>query len=598
MPIYRKVWSDQTGTGWGYRLDIMPYGNNLSSAVEVLAGNVANVIEIGAISTAFDKLPYGVQSPPGMNIKVAMSNLPVGLQQAIRNKTGLVGDRTVFMLFSDRGTNGATYTLEFCGVQAKIAGTSYSKEAGAWITNVELVDSLYYTMTNVRMSSIEDNSYAATTPYTVLYDVGFPGSARTDVYHSARNEDTGWSKDFYVDSWAEITSEIRTDISYWLNIYACRTANTSGVDAIIADITAGMADYFGNTVEMYTASTTYPRTSTTALTANTACLVSRIREKDTNNIIGGMVSSRDVYSWARYETAWDWIKDLTETFNAKATFRPVYFAGSGNPYIAYVWSVAPILKDPVSSGRTLLFERALDWPEIKETEEGIGKAEVRTETSSDKDVKQWVVNAGVSRADKQFTAQTWVTNSPVVVDTTREGRDVLNGNVQLELLSKGLFQTNRIVYVNGGQVFKAHEDVRLYRDNGVSTLYTATDPTTSVNLSEEPPTFDAEVNSGYALQGYQAWVNAVQSYGCLPYALAKQLVSIFGNDNVTTFEIEYRITDYPTQVLNENLGAVYDFSGSAVATELPHLQWTKGVVTGVEADHTNNTAKLTIMLVP
>jgi hypothetical protein len=84
----------------------------------------------------------------------------------------------------------------------------------------------------------------------------------------------------------------------------------------------------------------------------------------------------------------------------------------------------------------------------------------------------------------------------------------------------------------------------------------------------------------------------------LPYALAKQLVAIFGNDNVTTFEIEYRITDYPTQVLNENLGAVYDFSGSAVASELPHLQWTKGVVTGVEVDHTNNTAKLTIMLVP
>lgn len=598
MPIYRKDWTDTTGTGWGYRLDIMPYANTLSSSVEIITGTSATLIEVGPISTSFDKLPYGVQSPATMTVKLAISNLPVGLQQAIRNKLGLVGDRTTFMLFSDRGTNGATYTLEFCGVQAKIAGTTYSKEAGAWLTSVELVDSLYYTMTQYKMAGIENNSYASTTPYSVLYDIGFPSAARTDVYHSARVEDTGWSRDFYVDSWNEITGEVRKDISNYLSIYSCRTSNTSGVVDIIADFTASMASYWGNTVDMYQASQTYPRTASTALTGNTACLVSRVREKDSSNVIGGMVSSRDIYSWARYETAWDWIKDLTETFNAKASYYPVYYTGGGNPYIAYVWNVAPVLKDPISSGRTMVVDRALSWPEIRETEEGIGKAEVRTETNSAKDVKQWVVNAGVSRADKQFTAQTWVTNSPVVVDTVREGRDVLNGNVQMELLSKGLFQTNRITYVANNQVFKAHEDVRLYKDATTSTLYTALDPTTSLNLSEDPPTFDAGTNSDVVLQVYQAWANAVQSYGCLPYALAQHLVRIFGNDNLTTFDLEYRITDFPSKVLNENLGAVYDFSASTVASELSHLNWSKGVVTSVEADHTKNTAKLSIMLVP
>lgn len=597
MPIYRKDWTDQTGTGWRYRLDIMPYGNTLSSTIETLPGNVANLIEVGAIKTAFDKLPYGVQSPAGMSVRLAISNLPTGLQQAIRNKVGLVGDRNLFMLFSDRGTNGATYTLEFCGVQAKIAGTSYSKEAGAWLTTLDLVDALYFTMTKVRMSGIEDNSYVETTPYTVLYDVGFPSVARTDVYHSARAEDTGWSRDFYVDTWNEIVGEVRKDISYWLSIYACRTSNTSGIVDIIADGNATMADYWGNTIDMYQAATTYPRTASTALTGNTARMVSRVREKDGNTVIGGMVSSRDIYSWARYETAWDWVKDLTETFNAKASYYPVYVTGA-NPYIAYVWNVKPVLEDPVSPGRTLDFEKALSWPEIRETEEGIGKAEVRTETSSDKDVKQWVVNAGVSRADKQFTAQTWVTNSPVFVDTVREGRDVVAGVAQNDLLSEGLFQTNRIVYVNGGQVFKAHENVRLYKASGVSTLYTATDPVTSVNLSEQPPTFDKTVSPEVCRQQYQLWANAVQSYGCLPYALAQHLVGIFGDDNITTFEIEYRITDAPTKVLAENLGAVYDFSGSTVATELPHLSWNKGVVTSIEVNHAENTSKLTVMLVP
>jgi len=597
MAIYRKQWTDQTGTGWNYRLDIMPYANLLNASVVNLEGNAANLIEVGPITTAFDKLPYGVQSPAEMTIKMAISNLPTALQTAIRNKLGLVGDRNLFMLFSDRGTNGATYTLEFCGVQAKIGGTSYSKEAGAWLTSIELVDALYFTMTQMKMSDIENNSYAATTPYTVLYDIGFPSAERTDVFHSARAEDTGWTRDFFADTWNEVVGEVRTDISYWLSIYACRTSNTSGVANIIADLTSDMADYWGNTVDMYQCSATYPRTATTALDGNTARMVSRIREKNGNTVVGGMVSSRDKLSWARYETAWDWIKDLSETFNAKASYHPVYFAGSGNPYIAYVWRVAPVLKDPVTPGRTMPFESALSWPEINETEEGIGKAETRTEANA-KDVKQWVVNAGVARADKQFTAQLWITNSPTYVDSLQYGNDIANGLRQVELLSKGIFQTNRIIYESGGQIFKAHEDVRLYKSATSSTLYQAIDPTTNVNLSEQPPTFGGEVNVPVVLQNYQLWANAVQSYGCLPYALARNIVNIFGNDNITSFQIEYRITDFPTKVLNENLGAVYDFSASDVASELSHLAWDKGVVTSIEADHMKNTATLTIMLVP
>lgn len=597
MAIYRKQWTDQTGTGWNYRLDIMPYGNLLNASVVTLEGNAANLIEIGAISSAFDKLPYGLQNPPEMTIKLAISNLPSALQTALRNKVGLVGDRNLFMLFSDRGTNGATYTLEFCGVQAKIAGTTYSKEAGAWLTSIDLVDALYFTMTQVRMSEIENNSYAATTPYTVLYDVGFPSAARTDVFHSARAEDTGWTRDFFADTWNEVVGEVRTDISYYLSILACRTSNTTGVVDIIADLTGDMADYWGNTVDMYQCSATYPRTATTALDGNSARMVSRIREKDGNAVVGGMVSSRDKFSWARYETAWDWIKDLSETFNAKASYYPVYYAGGGNPYIAYAWNVKPVLTDPISAGRTLPFESALSWPEINETEEGIGKSETRTE-AGDKDVKQWIVNAGVSRADKQFTAQLWVTNSPTVVDSFKVGNDEVNGVDQAELYSKGIFQTNRIIYESGGQIFKAHEDVRLYKSATVSVLYQAIDPSTSNNLSEEPPTFGGDEAQGVALQKYQLWANAVQSYGCLPYALAKHITNLFGNDNITSFQIEYRITDFPTKVLNENLGAVYDFSASDVASELSHLQWDQGVVTAIEADHMKNTAKLTIMLVP
>lgn len=608
MAIYRKEWT-APATGWRYRLDIVPYDGYLTDAVTMLSGAEATAIEVGAIESSFDKLPYGLKSPDQMTLKLAISNLPSALVERLRNKidtgTITVGARTstgviknTFLLFSDRGTNGGTYTLEFIGTPAKINSMSYKKEAGAYVTSVELVDALYDAMAGMPMSKIEGNAWAGNY-HSVLYDVGFPSVNRSDAYHTARVEDTGWSTGFFVESIADIMGAIKKNISNELVRQTCRTANTgSSAWEDSADIFGNMSDMFVNCTEFYENADAYPRTAGAALTTSTAKLVTRVIEKDTGATVGGMVSARDSVSWARYETAWDWYKDLCESLAAKVTYRPIYNAGGGSPFITYAWYARPA-KTQYTITQVATLDKALEYPDITETEDGIAKSEVRTELFSEGNVTDWIVNSGVTRADQQFTLQSYLHNLPVTLDTvvkTSGGGDPSKSDIK----SIGLFQTNRIVYEAGGQCFLAHPTVRIHTGFLTSTLYAAVDPATSDDVGTLPPnlTFDNTTGQQYAL-----WVNAVQTYGGLPYAIAKNVTTIFGQDSLASFEAEFRIDDYkamtlPSGVTTPALGDVVDLSSSQAATDLPQLAWSLAVIASVKCDHQAGTAIIKFVLIP
>ena len=596
--IYRKEWQATQGTKWNYRLDIMPYFANLSSTVIPLSGAEANAIEIGAIEASFDKLPYGLQSPAQMSVQLVLSNLPEPLRVSLQLKQATAVGGTIkntFMLFSDRGTNGGTWTLEFVGTPSKINSMKYKREAGAYVTTVELVDALYDAMVSMPMSDIEANAWAGNY-HTVLYDVGFPSVARSDAYHTARVEDTGWSTGFFVESFADVMTKIRTNITTELVRQTCRTMNTSANALINASDTFGnMPDFIGSCAEFYSCADAYPRTTGTALTKSTAKLVTRVIEKDTGDAVGGMVSSRDEVSWARYETAWDWYKDLCETFAAKVTFKPSYQTGGGSPYITYGFVVKPIKQPYQALPIPVTLDKALEQPEITETEDAVAKAEVRTDMFSDNNVKEWVVNAGVNRADQQFTLQNYLHNLPVTLDTLVQysgGGDPTRSDFK----SIGLFQTNRIVYEAGGQCFTAHPTVKLYTTAASGTTYAAIDPNTSQDLGTLPPN---PVYSNIALQEYNLWVNAVQSYGGLPFAIAQYVTSVLGKDNIASFEAEFRIEDYPTLLMGtDGLGNVADLSTSTTATDLSHLTWNTAVVTSLECDTQAGTTTVRFTLVP
>lgn len=594
MATYRKEWQDPNGTGYLYRLDIVPYDEDINSTTTAISGAAATLIEVGAVEYGYNDIPYGIINPPTMTLKMCLSELPSALATKIRTKQagGSRSARNLFLFYCDRGTGG-TYTLEFCGVQAKISGTTYSKEAGKYIVTLDLVDALYFGMVSTQMSSLETNSLSTATRYGTLYDVVFPSGSRTSAYHDSRVSATGWSDKFSLHSFTDMVSLVREEISFVLKSVATRTSNVvADVDNTDADTNgAWINDIIGYCIAFYKCATTYPRTQGAALTTLTTRLIGKVYDNDSGDVIGGMTSPRDKYSWAGYESAWDWAKDFFETVNCKASYKPVYNAGGGNPYITWVWSCKPILEPLSGTAKTFNLDDALTFPEVVETEQSVGISETRIETEGS-DVKEWKVNAGVSRADRSFTLRA---NSLHNLPTFKPDYVVGAGGdpTKLDAVSKGLFQTNLVCYTEGSDAVKVHEDVRLWKDASTSTLYEALEG--ADNLSETPPN---EVLGDVGLTNYNLWVNAVQTYGGLPYALAKHINSIFGNDNVAQFDVDIRINSDVTKVLNDNIGEVFDLSSSAIATELSHLAWTTAVVTNIKADHVKNISTVTFTLVP
>ena len=164
--------------------------------------------------------------------------------------------------------------------------------------------------------------------------------------------------------------------------------------------------------------------------------------------------------------------------------------------------------------------------------------------------------------------------------------------------SIGLFQTNLLCCELSPNIVKVHETVRLYKTASTYVDYAPLDPDTSLDYSLNPTRVSSGNSPEEAAAVWTLWVNATQMYGSLPFALATHLTAVFGQDNIASFECVYRINEFPTKVLNENLGEVMDMSASLVASELTHLAWTKAVVLSVSADHSKNTSTIKFMLIP
>lgn len=596
MANYLKSWQDQKGTGWNYKLQIVPYDDQIDRWTVCTAFDAdATLITVGEIESAMNSLPYGLQNPTTLTIDVVFSNLPDALKPYIRAKQAGAAKtaRNLFLYFSDRGTNSTTWTLEFCGVPSKIGSSKYKKQAGKYVTSIELVDAMHFAMITYGMDFLSSSTFPTVAGKAFrLYDVNLFGEDRSDSIHECTLEATGWANGFSGQSWADYMYAVREWVSFVLQSLATRTANVTDT-TVLADSGGYLqTNFVGNTIKFYKPDTTppYPRVVGTALDKDTLKLAAKVYD-EAGAVIGGMTSASDKYAFARYESVWDWFVDITETMNAKATYRPVWNDPTGNPYISWTWFVQPPTKAISGSAKTLNLGGALSQPEIVETEQGVGKTEVQVETEGN-DIKSWVVNSGVSRADRQFTLRCKINNAPTTKPDYIIGNQAGDRNIA-DARSVGFFQTNTLYCDEASTILKVHETVGLTADGTTWTDYTTSDGATIVG--DYPPTF---LGSDDGLQSWNLYVQATQRYGCLPYSLAKHISDVFGNDLVATFDVDVRITDNPSKVLNENLGELFDLSASSIASELTQYAWSNAVLLSVKAKHSENKSTLTFMLVP
>lgn len=590
MAIYRSTW-DGPVKGWSYRLEIMPYDNNLSAATTTLPAG--SVLSVGAHDYAFDEVPVGLAGPHTLKVKLNFSVLPSALQTYLRNKVS-GNARNTFLFYTNRGS-GSTYTLEFCGVQASIASAVYVTEpSGDVSVEYDLVDGLYHAAVTLTGSDCFYQAGAVapsdTTNRRFVFDVGFPSDAYGDIYSEV--DVAGIASHVQVTTFADAMNNVlRGSITDRLVARVTRTANASAAAVDEAfDPDQAWANVATTACTFYKAADSTTRTTGASLSGSSILLASHIYNGSTWN--GGLFHPQDKYGWAQAGSTWDVMKDLCETFAVKATYYPVYNAGGGSPYISWTWNVKQ-MRQQSGGTATLDLGDALNFPDVGEGEVSIGKSEVRYETENgDKLDKTELVAQTLSRSDRSFNVEPIMHNNPVTKLAARRGKD---GGDYTDFYTLGFYHTNTILYeATGGALTKAHETTRVYYGPDVSDYIEATSAASQTveGLNEE-----YTAASEKALLGvHQAWCNEVQANAGLPKALASMYQRVLGAEFIANYEAEWPIT-LGSEVLPVSLGRVHNVTGT-LPTALSHLPFDMSVVTGVSCDWSTGRSTITYVAIP
>jgi hypothetical protein len=579
--IYRKQWT--ATNGHTYTLDIVPYDTDTDeTTVVTLSAADANLVEVGTITHAFDEVPVGLMTPPSMTCKVVINRLPSALQTALRAKfiefagPGGYVARNLFILKSDYGVAGAVNVV-FCGVQARINSQSYERQSGEYIVEIELQDAMQWTMSSIKPSNslawtalqestrkIRRIAWELRAPnvgdglYDAVYDTGLTNLDERLEFHT-------WEQSF-----GAIMDYISQEAKK-MSIRSTSTFNTAdyGLDWESSDALGIMQLYNTNG---WTVASGRPRGST--LTNATTYLCTHITQN--GQTIGGLASPLDKYGWTRYESWWDFFKDISETMFLKVSYKYAIDTVIEPGVVNVTWEIRPVISTNVA---TVDIMDSLDEPNIEETASAIGRCETRFAAEyGDATVTQHIANAGVARADRQYTVDMVMHNVPLF----KGRREDLRFGIDPYIAEPGLQHCNQFWFwdtsVSPNEIVKVHENMKIKWGAGSGDAFDY-----NALIADTPP---------YDKEAHNAWAIEVQRTTGMPASLANAYVSLFGDDNLATVEIRTRLMDYRMFV-----GDRMTISGQ-VTSDVPHLAWSNAVITSVETDVTAGTQTVIFMLIP
>lgn len=574
--VYRKTWT--AANGHTYTLDIVPYDTDVNGSVVNLSAADANLIEVGTVAYAFDELPIGLMTPPSMTITVVMNRLPSALQTYLRAKYGAVSGtpgyitRNTFILKSDFGITGDT-NIVFVGVQSKINSQTYNRVSGEYTVDIELVDAMQWTLSSIKP--------ADSTDWTGLSDISrivkrkafeFRAPNSDGLYDSVYDTDlTTLDERLTFHTWSQAMASI------WQYIGDETKKMSLRCDSVlnIADYNSSWQSDKALTItqlfdaEGWTPASGRPRVA--QLDNDDVYLCTHITQGGAT--IGGLASAQDKYGWSRYESWWDFFKDMAETMFCKVSY---YYAVDTifEPGSIYVWwRIDPVITTNVSNVDVL---DSLDEPVITETESAIGRCETRFSAEyGEATATQHVANAGVTRADRQFTVDLPMHNLPLFKGR-REGLSFGGNNPYIA--EPGLQHCNLFWYYDGSEIVKVHENMRIRWGATSSDVFDYDEA-----IADNPP-FDPEAHSLWAIE--------VQRTTGMNVALAGAYVRTFGQDDLATVELRTRLTDYQFVVGNR-----HTLTGT-ITTDIPHLAWGNAIVTSVETNVIEGTQTVKFTLIP
>lgn len=583
--------------GWKIRLDMIPYDVVLGATgnTTVDMGDVC-LLELSEQVAEFDDVPYGLVKPQTLKFKLAWSRLPAAVQTYLENSTSAGGRVNTWLLYSDRGTNGATYTLEFAGCEDNIESLELEPIGdGDYSYGVELVDLAYYSMkTTTGYDALATKKGAHRVPN------GRPWQMYMDKV-SGRNQFHDTYGLLFCDHTRQAMIHVLDALGQKMIDVGMHANPTFGVTyESIGDSTSTARDIFTAAMEVvgtgtwkeiaplripetpnydYANQGTHIFDTNRPLLSTEIYLTTNVYLGRDNTPVGGLYNHNDIYGWGRKDVSlYDLMRDLCETLGVKASYKFNYVAVAeflGYDQITVTWYIKRIASSRNYANNvdtadvTLDTDTALTAAKITKRGDNILKSEVRYETSNSEDKTEIVRLTKGARASRSMNVEPIVHNIPVFLSTYDETKG----------RSEGFKQTNHLYFkgrgggeIVDGSIFKVHEDTK-YWYGPKSTQYISVSSEASDN-----PVFQSDDNQ----PKYMVQLAALQAETSMAAALTKLHLKAFSDNNNAIVEMEWNYTQSP-HLMCEALPGRHTLTGD-VTTTFATLAWDYALPSSIKID--------------
>lgn len=563
--------------------------------------DAVSLLEMSSQKAEFDAVPYGLCKPQTLKLKLAWSRLPAQLQDLLQTNVNIAAN--VWVLYTDRGTNGATWSVEFAGTPDNVETLELEPLGnGDYAYSIEVVDLAYMCMktTNGKTHIACDWGEAIAEWGAVRVPNGLPWQVFLAAQRG-RNQFGNGTFLLLASNTFQVMQRVATSLAGTLGGATNSFSDYTGKFPDLFDRTQSLRNIFTVALELYECTTDgissggkLRRRTGSALASNKLLLTTNVGiPDDESTTIGGLYSAFDDYGWGRADVSpYDIMRDLCEALGVKASYRYEIvpagtYANQDANAIGIIWDIKRIgssrdyANNVDTADVTLDMNRAITQPKITVRGENILKSEVRFETSNSEDKTEIVRISQGARASRSMNVEPIVHNIPIYLKEWDERRGRWEPFKQTNLLYFGGLGTNGTA---DGTIYKVHEDTLYWYGPGANQYVSV-----SSSASDNPVEQNDDNQQAYLIQ-----LAALQVETSMASALTKLHLKAFSDITNALVEIEWPLTT-SNYVLPGALAGRHNLTGPA-ATAFTSLAWSRALPVSIEVDWVEGTSKMTYFL--
>lgn len=577
--------------GWQVRLDMISYDGAFGDTITELPEIV--LLGMGELSAEFDTVPYGLMNPAGFSFDLVWDKLPTAMQEYLED--GYEEDplllagykRNTWYLYTDRGSSGATWSLEFAGCEDNVEALELQPlDNGFFSYNVELVDIAYYWLKTMNGKQFF-NTIGLGVAKILSQDISSAPNAwqikltaNGDLTVEQREQVHEFSSINAEGSFLSIANLM--DTYYNSSTYFAESLTHAANGSF--DSTNALRNLMTHAVQYYAPAsiTSIPRNAdSTALTSAQMFMLAEITPVGDANAIGGMLTPNDKYGIGNANTtAYDVLRELCEQSGVRVAYRFTTSGSGASTAINVVFDVKMITegRDHVSNAdQTLSLSEALTYSSITKRGDNILKAEVRFETDSDRDATDIVKIQRGARASRSMNIEPRLHNMPVHIQDN-------NPDPSWPRFKAPIKQTNQL-FVRGSYypapAGSANNFIKVHEKTGIKYSSTESVVVDADGLKNPVRAVDFRTNS-QTQATYFLQINDCQVNGCITAALCNLLLTVFSNENNAIVEVEWPLS-ISNKVMPDYLAGKFALTDKA-ALEFLTIRWDRAMPVSISVD--------------